>query len=177
MPFLLVQISNGTRMFWKALGWASFAWFQTSWSIGLMRMIEPLQCPLWFKLLTIGHQASFGSTTICFEVFSLEKKHYCGTGLFILGSPKKNNSGIVIQQFKLLLIAVPSPRFDQMCFLLLQELADHTAEVNVQHETLDGTSTFYDSISGRLHIYQVCGPFLLSPCHYYLSSTSVYVCI
>lgn len=76
-------ISNGTRMFWKALGWASFVWFQTSWSIGLMHMIEPLQCPLWFKLLTIGHQASFGSTTICFEVFSLEKKHYCGTGLFI----------------------------------------------------------------------------------------------
>ncbi|XP_070018488.1 uncharacterized protein [Nicotiana sylvestris] len=37
----------------------------------------------------------------------------------------------------------------------LAELADHTAEVNIQHETLDGVFTFYDSISGRLHIYQV----------------------
>lgn len=55
------------------------------------------------------------------------------------------------------MIAFPSlPRFDHMCFILLQELADHTAEVNVQHETLDETFTFYDSISGRLHVYQVC---------------------
>ncbi|XP_060196645.1 uncharacterized protein LOC132625973 isoform X2 [Lycium barbarum] len=38
---------------------------------------------------------------------------------------------------------------------LHKELADHTAEVNVQHETLDGTFTFYDSTSGKLHIYQV----------------------
>ncbi|PHT52513.1 hypothetical protein CQW23_06975 [Capsicum baccatum] len=36
---------------------------------------------------------------------------------------------------------------------LEKNLADHTAEVNVQHETLDGMFTFYDSTSGKLHIY------------------------
>lgn len=47
--------------------------------------------------------------------------------------------------------------FDQhVLSMSLQELADHTAEVNVQHETLDGMFTFYDSTSGKLHIYQVC---------------------
>ncbi|KAL8508384.1 hypothetical protein ACS0TY_018844 [Phlomoides rotata] len=35
------------------------------------------------------------------------------------------------------------------------ELEDHTAEVSVQHEVLDGAFTFYDATSGRLHIYQV----------------------
>ncbi|RVW33330.1 hypothetical protein CK203_085354 [Vitis vinifera] len=36
-----------------------------------------------------------------------------------------------------------------------QELADHTVEVNVQHEVLDGMFTFYDSTKARLNIYQV----------------------
>ncbi|KAG5629238.1 hypothetical protein H5410_000955 [Solanum commersonii] len=44
---------------------------------------------------------------------------------------------------------------DPLIKALEKELADHTAEVNVQHETLDGTFTFYDSTSGKLHIYQV----------------------
>ncbi|KAA3490285.1 nicalin-1-like [Gossypium australe] len=38
---------------------------------------------------------------------------------------------------------------------LLQELADHTDEVNMQHEVLEGVFTFYDSTSARLNIYQV----------------------
>ncbi|KAK8566382.1 hypothetical protein V6N13_002094 [Hibiscus sabdariffa] len=36
----------------------------------------------------------------------------------------------------------------------LAELADHTDEVNVQHEILEGMFTFYDSTSARLNIYQ-----------------------
>ncbi|OIT26429.1 PREDICTED: nicalin-1-like [Nicotiana attenuata] len=44
---------------------------------------------------------------------------------------------------------------DPLIKALEKELADHTAEVNVQHETLDGMFTFYDSTSGKLHIYQV----------------------
>ena len=36
-----------------------------------------------------------------------------------------------------------------------QELAEHTAEVNVQHENLDGIFTFYDSVKATLYIYQV----------------------
>ncbi|PHT48305.1 hypothetical protein CQW23_12513 [Capsicum baccatum] len=38
---------------------------------------------------------------------------------------------------------------------LEKELANHTAEVDVQHKTLDGMFTFYNSTSGKLHIYQV----------------------
>ncbi|MCD7449976.1 hypothetical protein HAX54_002693 [Datura stramonium] len=44
---------------------------------------------------------------------------------------------------------------DPLIKALEKELADHTAEVNVQHETLDGTFAFYDSTSAKLHIYQV----------------------
>ncbi|KAF3633759.1 putative E3 ubiquitin-protein ligase PUB23-like [Capsicum annuum] len=44
---------------------------------------------------------------------------------------------------------------DPLIKALEKELADHTAEVNVQHEILDGMFTFYDSTSGKLHIYQV----------------------
>lgn len=40
-------------------------------------------------------------------------------------------------------------------FICWQELADHTADVSVQHEVLDGMFTFYDSTSSKLHIYQV----------------------
>ncbi|MBA0655173.1 hypothetical protein Goklo_007687 [Gossypium klotzschianum] len=36
-----------------------------------------------------------------------------------------------------------------------KELADHTDEVNMQHEVLEGVFTFYDSTSARLNIYQV----------------------
>ncbi|EPS72783.1 hypothetical protein M569_01975, partial [Genlisea aurea] len=34
-------------------------------------------------------------------------------------------------------------------------LGDHTSELNVQNEVLDGIFTFYGSTSSRLHIYQV----------------------
>ncbi|KAF9597920.1 hypothetical protein IFM89_022584 [Coptis chinensis] len=37
----------------------------------------------------------------------------------------------------------------------LQELGDHTAEVNVQQDVLDGIFTFYDSTTAKLTIYQV----------------------
>lgn len=38
---------------------------------------------------------------------------------------------------------------------VLQELSDHTVEVHVQNEVLDGAFTFYDSIEATLNIYQV----------------------
>ncbi|CAN8268326.1 unnamed protein product [Cochlearia groenlandica] len=38
---------------------------------------------------------------------------------------------------------------------LKKELEDHTAEVTVQHESLDGSFTFYDSTKASLNIYQV----------------------
>ncbi|KAL3518573.1 hypothetical protein ACH5RR_021162 [Cinchona calisaya] len=44
---------------------------------------------------------------------------------------------------------------DPLIVALKKELTDHTVEVNVQHEVLDGLFTFYDSTSGKLHIYQV----------------------
>lgn len=44
---------------------------------------------------------------------------------------------------------------DAFVMALKKELADHVAEVNVQHDVLDGMFTFYDSTSTRLHIYQV----------------------
>ncbi|CAA2969358.1 nicalin-1 [Olea europaea subsp. europaea] len=44
---------------------------------------------------------------------------------------------------------------DPIIMALKKELADHTIEVNVQQEVLDGMFTFYDSTTGRLHIYQV----------------------
>ncbi|KAL3850279.1 hypothetical protein ACJIZ3_012161 [Penstemon smallii] len=44
---------------------------------------------------------------------------------------------------------------DPLIMALKKELADHTVEVNVQQEVLDGMFTFYDSTSGKLHIYQV----------------------
>lgn len=36
-----------------------------------------------------------------------------------------------------------------------QELEDYTAEVSVQHESLEGSFTFYDSTKASLNIYQV----------------------
>ncbi|KAL3620207.1 hypothetical protein CASFOL_035119 [Castilleja foliolosa] len=44
---------------------------------------------------------------------------------------------------------------DPLILALKKELSDHTVEVNVQQELLDGVFTFYDSTSGKLHIYQV----------------------
>lgn len=52
---------------------------------------------------------------------------------------------ICCDTFALLLICT----FDE------QELAEHTTEVNVQHENLDGIFTFYDSTKATLNIYQV----------------------
>ncbi|MFQ6638723.1 hypothetical protein Gotur_014341, partial [Gossypium turneri] len=44
---------------------------------------------------------------------------------------------------------------DPFVMALKKELADHTDEVNMQHEVLEGVFTFYDSTSARLNIYQV----------------------
>ncbi|GMI81667.1 hypothetical protein like AT3G44330 [Hibiscus trionum] len=44
---------------------------------------------------------------------------------------------------------------DPFVMALRKELADHTDEVNIQHEILEGMFTFYDSTSARLNIYQV----------------------
>lgn len=156
--------------------WAGFAWFQTSWSIGFIHMYDLLKCYLPFELLIIGHQAGFGFTTICLRAFIWKRDTTPALAYSFHNHLRKNNSGIGIYQFELLLVAISFSLILTTCaFYLLQELADHTAEVNIQHETLDGMFTFYDSISGRLHIYQVRRPLpLLSPCHHYLPSTHVY---
>ncbi|KAE8656736.1 RNA recognition motif-containing family protein [Hibiscus syriacus] len=44
---------------------------------------------------------------------------------------------------------------DPFVMALKKELADHTDEVNLQHEILEGMFTFYDSTSATLNIYQV----------------------
>ncbi|XP_035546105.1 nicalin-1 [Juglans regia] len=44
---------------------------------------------------------------------------------------------------------------DPLVMALKKELEDHTNEVNVQHELLDGMFTFYDLTKARLNIYQV----------------------
>ena len=38
---------------------------------------------------------------------------------------------------------------------LFQELSDHTTELHVQHESIDGLFSFYDSTRATLNIYQV----------------------
>lgn len=40
-------------------------------------------------------------------------------------------------------------------FYCSQELEDHTDEVTLQHEVLDGMFTFYDSTRASLNVYQV----------------------
>ncbi|KAF5931182.1 hypothetical protein HYC85_032055 [Camellia sinensis] len=44
---------------------------------------------------------------------------------------------------------------DPLIMALKKELADHTVDVNLHHEVLDGMFTLYDSTSARLSIYQV----------------------
>ncbi|KAK3017187.1 hypothetical protein RJ639_007838 [Escallonia herrerae] len=44
---------------------------------------------------------------------------------------------------------------DPLIMAMKKELEDHTVEVNVQHEVLDGMFTFYDLTSAKLYIYQV----------------------
>ncbi|KAF5744893.1 nicalin-1 [Tripterygium wilfordii] len=44
---------------------------------------------------------------------------------------------------------------DPLVMALKKDLADHTDEVNVQHEVLDGMFTFYDSTKAKLNVYQV----------------------
>ncbi|XP_059627719.1 uncharacterized protein LOC132270556 isoform X2 [Cornus florida] len=44
---------------------------------------------------------------------------------------------------------------DPFIMALKKELADHTVEVNLQHEVLDEMFTFYDSTSAKLYVYQV----------------------
>ncbi|KAH7863700.1 hypothetical protein Vadar_020891 [Vaccinium darrowii] len=47
------------------------------------------------------------------------------------------------------------PKNDPIIMALKKELAEHTVEVSLQNEVLDGMFTFYDSTRGRLNIYQV----------------------
>lgn len=47
------------------------------------------------------------------------------------------------------------PKNDPFITALKKELADHTAEVNVQHDVFEGMFTFYDSTKASLNIYQV----------------------
>ncbi|CAL9247777.1 unnamed protein product [Arabidopsis halleri] len=44
---------------------------------------------------------------------------------------------------------------EPLIMALKKELEDYTAEVSVQHESLDGSFTFYDSTKASLNIYQV----------------------
>ncbi|KAL5976467.1 hypothetical protein ACLOJK_020800 [Asimina triloba] len=44
---------------------------------------------------------------------------------------------------------------DPFITALKKELSDHTAEVNLQHEMLDGMFSFYDLTKAQLNIYQV----------------------
>ncbi|KAL0789741.1 hypothetical protein Bca101_005987 [Brassica carinata] len=44
---------------------------------------------------------------------------------------------------------------EPLIMALKKELEDYTAEVSVQHESLDGIFTFYDSTKASLNIYQV----------------------
>ncbi|KAA8549907.1 hypothetical protein F0562_001591 [Nyssa sinensis] len=44
---------------------------------------------------------------------------------------------------------------DPFIMALKEELADFTVDVNLQHESLDGIFTFYDTTSARLNVYQV----------------------
>ncbi|KAF3627273.1 hypothetical protein FXO38_16341 [Capsicum annuum] len=44
---------------------------------------------------------------------------------------------------------------DPLIKALEKKLVDHATKMNVQHEIIDGIFTFYDSTSGKLHIYQV----------------------
>ncbi|XP_073003241.1 uncharacterized protein [Typha latifolia] len=46
---------------------------------------------------------------------------------------------------------------DPFIAALQKELSEHTVEVHVQHEVLDGIFTFYDSTKARLNVYQVAG--------------------
>lgn len=45
--------------------------------------------------------------------------------------------------------------FTHLRFFCRQELTDHTDEVIVQNEVLDGMFTFYDSTRATLNVYQV----------------------
>ncbi|KAL8154120.1 hypothetical protein V2J09_011880 [Rumex salicifolius] len=47
------------------------------------------------------------------------------------------------------------PKGDPFINALKRELEEHTANVNVQHDVIDGIFTFYDSTKATLNIYQV----------------------
>jgi hypothetical protein len=51
-------------------------------------------------------------------------------------------------------------------FASLKELEDHTDEVNLQREVLDGMFTFYDSTTAQLNIYQVFEVIFFAPFMY-----------
>jgi hypothetical protein len=40
--------------------------------------------------------------------------------------------------------------------MLVQELSEHTTNVHIQNDVLDGMFTFYDATKSTLNVYQVC---------------------
>jgi hypothetical protein len=40
--------------------------------------------------------------------------------------------------------------------MLVQELSEHTTNVHIQNDALDGMFTFYDATKSTLNVYQVC---------------------
>lgn len=40
--------------------------------------------------------------------------------------------------------------------LTFQELAQHTKDASLQHDTLDSTFVFYETTKAQLNVYQVC---------------------
>lgn len=62
--------------------------------------------------------------------------------------------------YPLVLLNISSSSLKNMHMLntfthIVQELSDHTSEVSVQHDVLDGMFTFYDSMTAKLNIHQV----------------------
>jgi len=61
--------------------------------------------------------------------------------------------------------------------VLLQELEDHSHEVNVHHEVLDGMFTLYDSTKAKLNIYQVLTFYFSSWQLFFLTCLSPSLCL
>lgn len=55
------------------------------------------------------------------------------------------------------------------CYTCMKELEDHTDEVNLHRDVLDGMFTFYDSTRAKLNIYQVFEIIFFAPCSVYVS--------
>ncbi|XP_021715689.1 nicalin-1-like isoform X1 [Chenopodium quinoa] len=90
------------------------------------------------------------------HIYGLEEKNI---QIFAEDSSLAVNPSYIVSWLSLLSrtprVAPFLPKTDPFINALRKELAEHTAEVNVQHENLDGIFTFYDSAEATLNIYQV----------------------